>query len=459
MFKGLLLSLFVLVGLFLFSNIDKGIEIVSPDQVLIHPLTNVPLKSVLSSYPDTKIVSLQEEIVQVPYGKVDEYLTRFQNDPKIQSSSSVSIPATFDFSKYAVELEKQAVLYAHGDMGAIEFHKVIVPIGPKIGQLILNSLSYLIPGLFLGILSGYMIAVLATWKPKIGQVLDKFHQLLLGIPDFFVLVLLQLAAIQLAKSTGHKVLTVFQFGDDVPFLIPLISISLLPGVLLYGTLRLAVEREWDAPYISTAYSKGIQRTKILFIHILRNTTADVLSILPRVIAVGITSLVVAEVMSGIFGLGGYALNPDITKVTSLGVTCAIFALFALVMHFLISWFGQTFTFKHEGGTLTNRPQLFKKRDRFRFQFSFVLLLLLTFVVVFGSHLMPHHITKDAMLQFQNLTVNGQVKIVSPPFPPSSTFWLGTDHRGYDILSLLLNGAKYTFGFALIVTVLRFAVAL
>jgi oligopeptide transport system permease protein len=41
---------------------------------------------------------------------------------------------------------------------------------------------------------------------------------------------------------------------------------------------------------------------------------------------------VAEVMTGIFGLGGYAINQDILSVTTLPVTCAILAVFAMLAH-------------------------------------------------------------------------------------------------------------------------------
>jgi ABC-type nitrate/sulfonate/bicarbonate transport system permease component len=71
-------------------------------------------------------------------------------------------------------------------------------------------------------------------------------------------------------------------------------------------------------------------------HILRNTMPDLLTILPKVISVGITSLVVAEVMCGIFGLGGYAIHENLIKVTSLPATCAILACFAVLSHVVIA---------------------------------------------------------------------------------------------------------------------------
>jgi len=100
-----------------------------------------------------------------------------------------------------------------------------------------------------------------------------------------------------------------------------------------------------------------------------------------------------------------------------------------------------------------------RRWRFRYRLAWGLMLLLTFVVMFGSYLMPHGITPEHKIALHSQEIDGVMKKVSPPLAPNSEFWFGTDHRGYDVLSLLLNGAKYTLCFALLATVLRFVIAL
>ncbi|MGX5641838.1 ABC transporter permease [Bacillus toyonensis] len=42
----------------------------------------------------------------------------------------------------------------------------------------------------------------------------------------------------------------------------------------------------------------------------------------------------------------------------------------------------------------------------------------------------------------------------PPFPPSLQFLFGTDRAGYDLLNLIIEGAKWTIGFAILVAFLR-----
>ncbi len=100
-----------------------------------------------------------------------------------------------------------------------------------------------------------------------------------------------------------------------------------------------------------------------------------------------------------------------------------------------------------------------KKDRLLYRLAGAMLLLLVFVAVFGSYIMPYEITKEHKIGIVHEVVDGVSKSIAPPFGPSLDHPLGTDHRGYDVLSLLLNGAKYTLGFAFLVTLVRIAIAL
>lgn len=50
-------------------------------------------------------------------------------------------------------------------------------------------------------------------------------------------------------------------------------------------------------------------------------------------------------------------------------------------------------------------------------------------------------------------------VFSPPFEPSREYWLGTDRKGRDMLSLIVLGAKETLLMVLLVTIVRYAIAI
>jgi ABC-type dipeptide/oligopeptide/nickel transport system permease subunit len=100
-----------------------------------------------------------------------------------------------------------------------------------------------------------------------------------------------------------------------------------------------------------------------------------------------------------------------------------------------------------------------KRSSTAYYCSIALIVLILLVMIFGNWLMPHGITPDDKINMIQYQVDGKTRYSIPPYAPNSTFLLGTDHRGFDVLSLLLNGLKYTLGTALALTLFRFVFAL
>jgi len=70
-----------------------------------------------------------------------------------------------------------------------------------------------------------------------------------------------------------------------------------------------------------------------------------------------------------------------------------------------------------------------------------LVLALIGLGIFGPHIAPYE--PDFQEKLRNEVVNGKTVIVSPPLPPSWDHPFGTDKWGYDLLTLLLHGARYT----------------
>lgn len=82
----------------------------------------------------------------------------------------------------------------------------------------------------------------------------------------------------------------------------------------------------------------------------------------------------------------------------------------------------------------------------------LLVTLLLVIAVIGPYLAPYDV--DFKEKVQNVVVNGKATIINPPLPPSSTHLLGTDKWGYDILTLILHGAKYTLFVTMTIAFLR-----
>ncbi|MED1412281.1 MULTISPECIES: ABC transporter permease [Bacillus] len=88
-----------------------------------------------------------------------------------------------------------------------------------------------------------------------------------------------------------------------------------------------------------------------------------------------------------------------------------------------------------------------KRDK-RFWISLGFLLILVLLSIGNTIWNDGHI-RQVTLQY-DAAENPEV----PPFPPSFQFLLGTDRKGYDLLNLVIEGAKWTIGISLLIATLR-----
>jgi peptide/nickel transport system permease protein len=96
---------------------------------------------------------------------------------------------------------------------------------------------------------------------------------------------------------------------------------------------------------------------------------------------------------------------------------------------------------------------------YSYKLAWTLVIILLLTAMLGGFIKPHPINPAHKIGLIANPDPRGLSMIKPPFAPNATFWLGTDHRGYDMLSLILNGMKYTLGFALFITFARFLLAL
>ncbi|PEY30150.1 peptide ABC transporter permease [Bacillus cereus] len=88
-----------------------------------------------------------------------------------------------------------------------------------------------------------------------------------------------------------------------------------------------------------------------------------------------------------------------------------------------------------------------KRDK-RFWLSSVFLIVLVLVSIGNT------IWNDGQIRQVSLQYDAQGNPEVPPFSPSSQFLLGTDRKGYDLLNLVIEGAKWTIGISAFIAIMR-----
>ncbi|MDU0201125.1 ABC transporter permease subunit [Paenibacillus sp. MAH-36] len=345
-----LLSLFTIAAVFLMSNSSKVFIHEEPDRLQLGIGSETTLEHVISQLPESKIVDANKRIIAIPYGKVDAYRKLAAALTGVYQPKAIPLEKTeISFRYYLFSLKELLQDYSHGDLGLIRTGDYEISVKSIIKDSIVRTCTYLIPGLIAGVLLSVWLSLLASMWRAIGRFIDSIHALLSGLPDFLFIVLLQLISIYLTRMTGRNVILVAQYGNHIPLLIPFLAIALIPGVLIYGTLRLAIEREMTQEYIRTALAKGLAWREVLLQHIWRNIMVDLLTVLPKATTLALASMAVAEAMCDILGLGGYIVSPRMQNISATPIFCIVLTILAILFHILYAMLGKFFVLQSREG--------------------------------------------------------------------------------------------------------------
>ncbi|NOV02492.1 ABC transporter permease subunit [Paenibacillus planticolens] len=335
--RWLLLGVFTLVCIFLLSNIRNAFLSTQPDQIRVTVGPDTSIQKVSEQLPGSRVLNEKTGLLAVPYGETWDYIGKTMTIKGIFRATGIPLERpVISWRYYAYSVKDQIQGFLHGDFGKFRnpFNRKEVAVIEQLPIMLLRTCTYFIPGLLMAIVLSMLTAMLASMWRRLGALLDGVHALLVGLPDFFLIVLIQLGAIYATKLLGHYVLLIVQVGDKTPFLIPFLTIALIPSVTIYGTMRVAIARELGQDYVITAQAKGLTRGEVLVAHVLRNVMLDLLSVLPKATTLALASMAVAEAICGISGLGGFIISPVMQSVSSMSVICISLALLAMAFHVL-----------------------------------------------------------------------------------------------------------------------------
>ncbi|WP_078435394.1 hypothetical protein [Metabacillus halosaccharovorans] len=204
---------------------------------------------------------------------------------------------------------------------------------PYIVEAIVYSFSILFIALIIAYLFSIVLSIFTMLLPKLIREKIKFFVLVLeSFPDLLVIILLQLFVIYIYKNTGFLLMKVVTVGDERAFLLPIISLAIIPTVQLYRISILLFEEELIKNYVLLSKSKGLKWSFILFVHVLRNITISLFFHSKKTIWFMLSALVVVEVMNGIKGITFFltqVMVPEVFTIILLGFFTPIFFVYHL----------------------------------------------------------------------------------------------------------------------------------
>jgi len=200
------------------------------------------------------------------------------------------------------------------------------------------SYFYLVSSSFFAVIISTFIG---TWqgKSKHGWLKD-FLGFLSSIPDFILILLLQMGVVLIYESTGIRVAKAASTSTENPAVVlPIITLTLIPTVYLIRTLSEHTYDELTDDYILTARSKGMGRIYILFRHAMRNILPFLKADLHKVAAIMIGNLFIVEYLLNLRGLTRLIFSSSYQFDL---VVCCLFSF--IILYLSLYWTMRLFVF-------------------------------------------------------------------------------------------------------------------
>jgi ABC-type dipeptide/oligopeptide/nickel transport system permease component len=192
--------------------------------------------------------------------------------------------------------------------------------------------------LFIGLIIAMILTFVTTLLPKFLQrMIFGFLTLFESLPDLFIAVALQVSVIYIFKRTGWLVADVTMFFNKPIYLLPIITLSILPTIQLFKMTLLLMKEEQDKPYVTVAKAMGLGRLYITLKHVFRNIITSLFQYYKSIFVFMLSNLFIVEY---VFNLNGFMIAFLYSRGVAFVVTALILALpFSLIFELVENYAG------------------------------------------------------------------------------------------------------------------------
>lgn len=218
-----------------------------------------------------------------------------------------------------------------------------LPLFPEFFDAYLQSMVYLLASLTLALVLGVLLTILTMLLPKEKRALPKGVLFVLeSLPDIFVILITQLTIIWIYKVSGILLFNIASGYNDRAILLPIVVLALLPALYIFKYLLVSFEDEEQQLYVELARGKGLKRSKILVVHIFRNSILTLFNHFKGIFLFALANLVMLEVIFEVRGFMTFVinhgvLNPEIVTIALFMIFIPTFLFFTCMQWILERW--------------------------------------------------------------------------------------------------------------------------
>ncbi|QHT61417.1 ABC transporter permease subunit [Paenibacillus lycopersici] len=234
--------------------------------------------------------------------------------------------------------------YANGSSFRYLSGKTELGFWREIGSSAAVTLFYTALGALAGMTLGVSLGICFAVSRRAGW-LRSLIALTGFMPDFVIVLLLQLSIVYIASETGFVVFQVASFTSDDPAVaLPLLTAILIPANYMIRNVSLQMKQTLTEDYIGFAKARGLGKTYVVFFHALPNVLPYIKADLHKYMGILFGNLFIFEylynlhgvtmlVFSNAFAYEGYQYGLVVNGLlTLLAIYAVVYALLRVMLY-------------------------------------------------------------------------------------------------------------------------------
>ena len=172
----------------------------------------------------------------------------------------------------------------------------------------------------------------------VDGVLNVLAQFTMSVPSFFLgIIIIYLFGLVMKWFTPGGYISYREdfFGYIRYMLFPAVTVALPKTAMTAKFLRNSIITQLKSDYVRTAYSKGAQRKRVLFVHVLKNALIPVVTFIGIIAAEIAAGSIVVEQVFGLPGIGRLLVSSISTRDYPVVQALMLYIVFAVVIVYFV----------------------------------------------------------------------------------------------------------------------------
>ncbi|MEH7345270.1 ABC transporter permease subunit [Bacillus sp. JJ1532] len=212
---------------------------------------------------------------------------------------------------------------SNGSLGTYQLGTQQREIAEDIRNNFFTSLKIMLIGVNVSIIISLIFGIFVS-RFRLTKLFNFILNLLSAIPDFIIIILSLILAVNIYKVTGVRIISLRADAGTLNLWFPTLLVSIAPTLYMFKLVSVKYLQMSSEDYIKTAVAKGMRLNYINFHHVYKNVEPFIKAELIKVISLSVGNLFIIEYIMNVSGITKFIFQSNEIQPIAIGLFSMLF---------------------------------------------------------------------------------------------------------------------------------------